>query len=397
MPSVVPQIMVWARETAGLTQEQAAKKLGLHSSQKSSATDKLTAIELGHKEPTRTQLVKMAEVYRRPLLIFYLSKPPKPGARAVDFRTLPEIPASSDEAVLDALVRDVRSRQSMVRAVLEDEDEDQPLSFVGSHQPQDGRDAILQSLYSVIGQDRTTYRDQPNVAAAFDLIRKGAERSGIFVMLKADLGNYLTAIDTSTFRGFSIADDVAPFVVINDQDAKSAWSFTLLHETVHLLLGQTAFSVSYSDSEIEQFCDDIAGDFLLDTHELSQLSAGDNRDLDSVAEGIRLFASTRKLSRTMVAYRAYRASLIDQSTYNNLAALYRQEWRSERDRTRAQARERDGGPSYYTVTRYKLGGGIIGLVRRMMATDALSTSKAARILGVKARQVRPLLDTSRSL
>ena len=34
MPKINPQIMVWARETAGLTQEEAAKKLGFQDSSK---------------------------------------------------------------------------------------------------------------------------------------------------------------------------------------------------------------------------------------------------------------------------------------------------------------------------------------------------------------------------
>ena len=220
MPSITPEIVVWARETAGLSQEQAAKKLGFQNSARSSRAGKLAAIECGEKEPTRPQLLKMAEVYRRPLLTFYLSKPPRQAERGVDFRTLPKAPTSSDEAMLDAIVRDVKVRQSMVRAVLEDEDEDRPLSFIGSHRPEDGRDAVMQSLRTVVGHDRSAYRAQPSASAAFDLIRKGVESSGIFVILKGDLGNYVTAIDTSTFRGFSIADEVAPFIVVNDQDAK---------------------------------------------------------------------------------------------------------------------------------------------------------------------------------
>ena len=56
------------------------------------------------------------------------------------------------------------------------------------------------------------------------------------------MGNYPSAIDVDVFRGFAIADNIAPFVVINDNDSIPAWSFTLLHEVVHLLLGQTGIS-----------------------------------------------------------------------------------------------------------------------------------------------------------
>ena len=102
MPKVNPAIMIWARETAGLTQEEAARQLGFQDSPKSTAVEKLARIEQGHKEPTRPQLVKMAGQYRRPLLTFYLSKPPQMGKRGADFRTLTKSDRSSDEARLDA-------------------------------------------------------------------------------------------------------------------------------------------------------------------------------------------------------------------------------------------------------------------------------------------------------
>ena len=400
MPGINPEIMVWARETAGLTRQEAARKLGFRDSSKTTAADKLAAIEYGEKEPSRPQLVKMADQYHRPLLTFYLSKPPAQGARGVDFRALPEGYSRSDDALLDALTRDIRARQSMVRAVLEDDKEAKPLPFVGARQISDGRAAVLEALRELLGVDSGVYRAQPTASAAFDLLRRNAEESGIYVLLKGDLGNHVTAIDVRVFRGFSIADEVTPFVVINDQDARPAWSFTLLHETVHLLLGQTGVSGSYTETEVERFCNDVAGEFLLpmdDMDELSRLVGGGNDGISIVSERISAFASKAKVSRTMVAYKAYRSSLINQEMFSQLSNNYREEWRAERERTRAQAHEQSGGPNYYAIRRHRLGDRILNLVHRMTAADALSTSKAARILGVKPRQVQPLLERARSL
>ena len=80
------------------------------------------------------------------------------------------------------------------------------------------------------------YYAQPNAEDAFRLLRSRTEDAGVFVLLKGDLGSHHTAIDVEVFRGLAIADDVAPFVVINDNDSRAAWSFTLLHELTHLLL-----------------------------------------------------------------------------------------------------------------------------------------------------------------
>ena len=393
MPRVNPEILIWARETAGLSQEDAARKLGFRDSGVSTAAQKLAAVEGGHKEPSRPQLVKMASGYHRPLLTFYLSKPPRQGDRGTDFRTLSANRSASDEARLDALVRDIKARQSMIRAVLEDEAEAEPLPFVGSHRQSDGKAEVLGSLRALVDVDLSTYRVQPNPSAGFALLRRGVEASGVFVTLKGDLGNYVTAIETNVFRGFSIADNVAPFVVINDRDARSAWSFTLLHETVHLLLGQTGVSGEDSDNSTERFCDDVAGEFLLPTDALDQLRIDGSHHFEHTLEQVSAFASESNVSRAMVAYKAYRSKLITHQLYRQLSAVFRRDWREERDRNRAHAREQEGGPNYYVVRRHRLGDRVLGLVGRMMAADALSTSKAARILGVKSRQVQPLLDT----
>ena len=396
MPSVNPAIMVWAREMAGLTLEEAAKKLDFRNSSRSSAVEKLARIEQGQKAPSRPQLVKMAGQYRRPLLTFYLSKPPQTGKRGVDFRTLPQSSDAAKEVLLDTLIREIRARQSMVRVMMEDEDEAESLPFVGSHRIEDGRAAVLESLQALLNLNATGYRAQPSASATFVLLRRKAEDAGIFVLLKGDLGNYVTALDTTVFRGFSIADEVAPFIVINHRDARPAWSFTLLHETAHLLLGHTGISGSNADNEVERFCNDVAGEFLLPARELNRLALDNRGEIGAIAERVSALANDFKVSRAMVAYKAYRSGLISQDTHNQLNAIYRQAWHEEQERSRAEAREQEIRLNYYTVRRHRLGNRIIGLAERMMAADALSTSKAAQILGVKPRQVQPLLGAGRS-
>ena len=374
-----------------MTPAEAARKLGLKDSGRSSAISKLAALETGVAEPSRSRLAKMAQQYRRPLLTFYLSAPPAQGDRGADFRTLPAEPAAAGEALLDALVRDVRARQSMVRSVLEDEDEAEPLDFIGAHTMEDGPAAVLAALRRLLDVDLAEYRAQPDASAAFDRLRRSAEKSGIFVLIKGDLGNYRTAMDTAVFRGFAIADTVAPFIVINDQDARPAWSFTLLHEMVHLLLGQTGVSNAPGSSEIERFCDDVAGEFLLPAGELDGAVFSDG-DFSSLSASISDIADAGNISRAMVAYKAHRLGRISQASYQRLYVAYRQQWRQDKERQRNQSGERESGPNYYVVQRHRLGNRLTAVVRRMMAADALATAKAARILGVKSRQVQPILD-----
>ena len=395
MVIVNPEILVWARETSGLSVADAARKLGFGDSKRATSIDKLIALESGVKEPTRPQLVKMSEKYRRPLLTFYLSSPPVKGDRGADFRALFADGSSDMDAVLDALIRDIRARQSMVRAVLEDEDEVDYVPFIGEMSISDGAVAVVAYLRNLLGVSvLAEYRALRSADASFRFLRSRVEDAGVFVLLQGDLGSHHTELDVDeTFRGFSISDEVAPFVVINHNDSRAAWSFTLLHEVTHLLLGHTGVSAGQSGNEIERFCDDVAGSFLLPSDDLEQIAIGEDMGIDLISERISDFARGANVSRAMVAYRAYRAGKIESSTYRHLFMKFRQEWRDQRSRVRESAHEKDGGPSYYVIRRHRVGGALMGLVSRMMATDALSTSKAAKVLGVKPRQVQPLLES----
>ena len=99
---VNPAVLIWARETAGLTLDEAATKL-FTDGVNATALEKLVAMEDGEKEPTRTQLAKFAGVYKRPLLTFYLAEPPRAGRRGQDFRQSPDSRTTRENAMLDAL------------------------------------------------------------------------------------------------------------------------------------------------------------------------------------------------------------------------------------------------------------------------------------------------------
>src|SRR5216684_3626806 len=129
MGAIQPQILTWARETAGLSLEHAAQAIGLKEARGQKGSERLAALEAGTDEPPRPLLLKMAQAYRRPLLVFYLNEPPKTGDRGQDFRTLPG--SERYNPGLDALIRDIKGRQRLIRSMLEDT-ESEPLGFIGS-------------------------------------------------------------------------------------------------------------------------------------------------------------------------------------------------------------------------------------------------------------------------
>lgn len=392
MPNVNPEILIWAREAAKLTREEAAGKLGFRDSRKRTAVERLRAYESGQDMPSRSVLVGMAEKYRRPILTFYLPKPPLKGDRGADFRTMSATSPPEDAPKLDALLRDVRARQSILRAALEDEDEAEPLHFINSMSMSDGKAAVLASMKALLDVDVRDYHTRQDDNDAFNLLRNAAERVGVFVILKGNLGSYHTDIPIEAFRGFALSDEVAPFIVINPNDYRSEWSFTLLHELAHLLLGQTGVGNVSFDNATERFCDDVASDFLLPDDELLTHvidAKPDTPDIEDVSERISQFANEHNLSRRMIAYRAYRNGALNRNIYDRLASGFRRQWFESR------RQRQGGGPDFYAVHRHRIGEPLISLTNRMMSAGALSTTKAAKVLGVKPQRVQRLFNSVR--
>lgn len=377
-----PEVFRWARESAGLDLDAAAHAIGI-------VPGSLIAIERGEKEPSRATLAHMAKVYRRSLLALYLPAPPRKGDRGEDFRTVAAEWTVEAEATIDALVRDLRARQSLVRAVLEDDEDVRPLEFVGSASMDIGVQAMVRSIEQSLGVTRAEFRAQKDAESAFDLLRERAERAGVFVMLAGNLGSHHSTIPVEAFRGFAIADRVAPLIVINDGDAKAAWSFTLLHELAHLWLGATGVSGGAPELKIERFCNDVAGEYLVSRAEIQTIDVG-GVDLDAQIAVISGYANQWRVSRQMVAYGLYKAGRVSLNTWKALEGGIRALWVAERRREKEQPKG-SGGPSYYVVRRHRLGRAILDFARHYTGAGALSPSKAAKVLGVKPRAVYPLL------
>jgi Zn-dependent peptidase ImmA (M78 family)/transcriptional regulator with XRE-family HTH domain len=390
MLAVNPKILRWARETAGLSTEGAARKLGIRDARGIGAADRLLALEEGKAEIGRSMLVKMAKAYHRPLLAFYLEAPPPKGDRGEDFRNLPNRSTGS-EALVDALVRDVKARQNIVRAILEEEEEATPLPWVGSASMEGGVGQLLASIRQMLAADLADYRAQPSPDAAFAFLRGKVEAAGVFVLLIGSLGSHHTAIPVDAFRGFAVADPIAPFIVINDQDAKAAWSFTLLHELAHLWLGATGVSGAFAETGIEQFCNDVAADFLLPAPEIGLVRVNNSTEYERAVKLIGDFATARHLSRSMVAYRLFRSGEISEPLWRRVSEVFRQAQRATKSETKS---EREGGPNYYVVRRHRIGSALLRFAARHMSDGVLTPTEAGKVLGVKPRNVAPLLSTT---
>ena len=338
MPQVDPDILRWARETAALTREDAARKLAIRDTKTAMAVDRLRAMEDGERPPTRAMLSRMAKQYHRPLVAFYLSQPPPPANWGRDFRAPSTDRSARDEAVLNALVRNVQARQGLLRsAMLDDDDDLAPLRFLGSATIDTPATRVVADIRDTLGLQPAKFRAASNPDEAFRLLRTHAERAGIFVLLLGNLGSHHTDLDVEVFRGFALLDDFAPFVVVNPKDSAGARSFTLLHELAHLWLREPGVSAGDPTDPVEVYCNRVASSFLLPDIELAALrTAGRKRERQTLAE-------------------------------------------------------RDSGSAYDKLVRHSLGSRLIDLTFRLEASGSLTATKVGRVLGVNPRNAHTIL------
>ena len=220
---VNPDILRWARGQSKLSLEQVvvrANITGLKSTGISGA-ERLFRWEEEIEQPTFNELKSIAKAYRRPVLTFFLPTPPLTVSRLEDFRTFGDHSLIEPSPELAAFIRQIDALQQEIKDLLQEEGAE-PLAFVGSIEADAPPLSIAQTLREILN---FSFEEQEGISTRvpfFNILRNKAEEAGVFILRKADLGSHHTRISLDEFRGLTFADEIAPFIIVNPDDAESA-------------------------------------------------------------------------------------------------------------------------------------------------------------------------------
>jgi Zn-dependent peptidase ImmA (M78 family) len=251
-----PELLRWARERSGFSIGMLARRF-----------PKLEAWERGAARPTLKQLESFAKATCTPVGFLFLAEPPVEQVPIPDFRTVDNVQVGHASPDLLDTVYVCQQRQEWYRDFARSMGEE-PLAFVGSAKPTDDVVVAAASIRRALGFDLEERRRMPTWTEALRRTIEQADALGILVMCSGVvLNNNRRHLDPNEFRGFAMADDLAPLVFINGADTKAAQMFTLAHELAHIWLGQSAVSDSHAaripDHQIERWCNRVAAELLI--------------------------------------------------------------------------------------------------------------------------------------
>ena len=332
---VKPELLRWARERAGADVDALVRKF-----------PKYREWESGETRPTFKQLQNFAKAVHAGVGYFFMPEPPDEPFPIPDFRTVGGAPVGKPSLNLLHTVYLCQRRQDWYREFARAEGEE-ALPFVGSASPSDDVETVAAGMRAALGFDLEERRDLPTWTEALRGFVAGADALGVLVMVSGVVGNNPhRRLDPEEFRGFALADDLAPLVFVNGADARAAQTFTLAHELAHLWLGETALSDSRPDSvprrAVESWCNRVAAE-LLAPISVVRAEYREEEDLDAALER---FARRFKVSRLVALRRIHDAGGLTREEFRRAYAA---------ERGRARGLPRRGGGNFYATQTARVG------------------------------------------
>jgi Zn-dependent peptidase ImmA (M78 family)/DNA-binding XRE family transcriptional regulator len=381
---VKPEILVWARNSAGFNLSEAAAKIDV-------AEEKLAGWEAGEDAPSIPQLRKIATVYKRPLAVFYLQTVPA-GFQVL--RDLRRLPGSGFRRLPPALTLEVRraiQRRELALELVNDLGQEFPAFTLQADRTEDPEvvGARIRDAFAITNDEQARWRD-PDGRAAFNGWRNRIEDAGVLVF-------QATTFDAEEASGFAVAEDRAPLIVVNRKDPPTRRSFSLLHELAHLMLHVSGVSDSHTDDArppedqaIEVFCNHVAAAALIPKgwllNEARVVTRGARATTWTDGE-IADLARTFSVSREALVRRLLTFGRTTDAFYRQKRGQYVAEYLAQRQRQREETSGEGIPRNMPQETVSNFGGPLVRMILGNYYQDRLTLSDVAGYLGIKTKHI----------
>ena len=305
-----PSIIPWAMQRLRLSRADFAQRLG-------TSEKMVDAWESGEMKPTGKQAQAIADRLFIPLGYLMLEDLPDISLDAVDFRTSGNHRMKEPSQELWATYHEAVYRQQWYKEYAM-ENEYAPCEFVGSLNMKTSvmeASAKIREILQLTEDDLSSCRTWENYYNR--LIYAMEETAGVMVMRNSMVGNNShRPLSVEEFRGFAIADPIAPLIFINTRDSRNAQLFTLIHEFVHLLVGHGGISgndlLEKASNKVECYCNQVAAEFLVPEDSLRQSWPNEIRGLEELYKVIKKLGKHFHVSGMVMIIRCRYLDLISE-------------------------------------------------------------------------------------
>lgn len=353
-------VLAWARNAAGLTPAEAAKRANVKS-ERYEAWERSEAMTLG-------QLEALARAFRRTPAFFLMPGPPEVAdVPDQDFRGAG---ATQSPALAREIIRAGERRKAFMAASGERDGR-----RVRSVDPDAALGDLVEEVREDLGVSIQMQMAFPDASVALRTWIDAVNRTyGVLVF-------QMSGIPMEECRGFSIYEDEHAIIVLNGADTVEARVFTLFHEVAHLILRSGGICTLYTPSNVERRCNRFAGAFLVPLPLVG--------DLDEPLTRLAEVSSLLRVSQSTVAVRLRDLEKITQGQLNAVLAEAAQIAAEIRERQKERQRQSDkkGFVPRYQLQLRNLGRWYVGTVLDAMNRDAISRTDAAYFLESKLSTV----------
>ena len=365
-----PAVLYWARHRVGVDTRRVE------------AAFTVEEWERGERLPTLKQLQAYAKATHTPVGTFFLSAPPTDELPIADFRTIRDERIQRPSTNLLQTIETCQLRQDWYRRYAV-EDDAEPVAFVGSARVGDDVVATATRVRHYVGLDVADRAAMPRWADAFRAFVQGVEDAGVLVMVSGVVGsNAHRPLDPDEFRGFALADVIAPLIFVNGRSTTSAKTFTLAHELAHLAIGESGIDAAVVDApirpgvpDLERWCNEFAAELLVPIADLAERRSVAVEDPITGANDL---ARRYKVSTLVVLRRMWDARWFDSW------AAYREAYEAEAERLAANDRTPSSGGSFHRTQAARLGRRFASAIAASVAEGKTPIREAMRLTATKS-------------
>ncbi|GAB7140764.1 ImmA/IrrE family metallo-endopeptidase [Deferribacterales bacterium RsTz2092] len=318
------------------------------------AVDTLKEWHSGSVVPTFSNIEKISKKTHIPFGYFFLQSPPDEQLPLLEYRTVDSLVKGKPSRNLIDTIKHMESIQEWMYEYRLDNGYSK-LPFVGLLKGNTDVALIAQSIRDTICVNIDWYAESTITDADVSLryMRERFEGVGLLVIMYGIVGqNSRRQLNIDEFRAFTLLHDYVPLVFINASDSAGARLFSLIHEAVHVWLGEHSFYNDrhgvHSNKPLEKLCNAVTAEILVpNTAFVEEWKKNNELTENRVKKLARIF----KCGELVIARRALDSAYITQQQYKSISDEAIVNFNKQKE----MRKEKRGGGDYYRTNISRFG------------------------------------------